>query len=190
MNVRFSITTDSTKEIDDLIARFDQARNAGPANLEDYLVASDHPGFSAQLTELARIDMEYRYDANEPCRAAMYFTKYPNAFTELEYRKALAFEEYRLRRRCGENIEPNDVAGQYDLEGVGWPNVKLGVDAESRNRSHSRVLSTRDVRTRSVSYPRTGGSFAGYQLVERLGEGAFSRVFLARQPDLANDSWL
>src|SRR5689334_22848714 len=44
-----------------------------------------------------------------------------------------------------------------------------------------------DVLTRALAaIPPVGSNFLGFQLIAELGRGAFGRVYLARQGDLAN----
>lgn len=178
MNSPFSITSDSAKELDELIAEFDRDRRNGNARIADYVLPRSHPGYAAYLTELARVDMEYRFEAGEEFSVQRYVGEFADVFSDPQRRAAIAFEEYRLRRRGGEDVSAQEVANQHQVVCVGWPVVGLGESA-------SRVISKKKLSPPDVSYPSVGERFAGYELVERLGEGAYSRVFLARQPDLA-----
>ncbi len=182
---RYTITSDASDEIELLLTRFERDREQGPVDLADYLPAQDDPAYESVVTELARIDLEYRFDAGNPTDAKRYIQQFPIVFSDSHHRAQLAFEEYRLRRRSGQDVSGATIGQKYDVDGSRWPKMKLGNDTTPSN-SISRRFTERDLALPSVHYPSVGETFAGYPLVKRIGEGAFSRVFLARQPDLAS----
>ncbi len=183
---RYTITTDATHEIEAMLARFERERAAGPVDLRDYLPDRDDPAFPAVVTELCRIDLEHRFDAGQMPPASEYVDAFREVFDQQAYRAQLAFEEFRLRRWAGEDIAAVEIAGRYDVDGSRWPKLKLGSGEQSKSESTSRRFEKEELKIPIVRYPRVGDAFCGYPLVDRLGEGAFSRVFLARQPDLAS----
>lgn len=183
MNSQFSITSDAVKEIDESLAEFDRARHTGNAKIVDYLLRRTHPGFAAHLTELVRIDMEHRSESGDDFSAQRYIREFADVFADPHRRTAIAFEEYRLLRRGGADVSADEIASRYEVECSGWPAVRLGQSTSTW--SSTRLRSKFDLTRPDVVYPNVGEQFAGYRLVDRLGEGAYSRVFLARQPDLA-----
>ncbi|TWT92434.1 protein kinase domain-containing protein [Stieleria varia] len=183
---RYTITTDASSEVEELLARFERDRSQDVVDLSDYLLPDDDPAHSAVVTELCRIDMERAFEEGKNSQASIYTESFPEVFCDETHRTQLVFEEYRLRRRAGEDIDPMEIAGRYGIDGSRWPKLKLGSGESGRAMSTTRRFRKEDLAVQSVKYPRTGDIFAGYPLGERLGEGAFSRVFLARQPDLAS----
>ncbi len=183
---RYTITSDASHEIELLLTRFERDRENGPVDLADYAPPADDPAHNSVLTELARIDLEYGFDDGSPLNAMRYIERFPLVFADPHLRTQIAFEEYRLRRRAGEDVASEAVGKKYDVDGSRWPKMKLGAGRAGANRSVSRRFTERDLLTPSVHYPSVGDTFAGYPLITRIGEGAFSRVFLARQPDLAS----
>ncbi len=182
---RYTITSDATDEVESLLMRFERDRDHGPVDLADYTPSRDDPAYDCVVTELARIDLEHRYNNGIPPDAKRYVELFPEVFKDSHLRTQLAFEEYRLRRRGGEDVSGEEIGDRYAVDGSRWPIMKLGGDATS-NRSISRRFTDSELLPPSVHYPAVGETFAGYPLVTRIGEGAFSRVFLARQPDLAS----
>lgn len=84
---------------------------------------------------------------------------------------------------------PRDF-GLTDLDSVGPPDptIKLGLYALELYREVRRTDPGAAYRLAHAlaAMPEAGGNFLGFHLVEELGRGAFGRVFLARQGDLAD----
>lgn len=179
---RYSITSDLSDEVELLLAKFERDRSGGPIEFADYLPPTSDPAYASVVTELARIDLERRFGEGDPLDATRYIRLFPEVFDDLHQRTQLAFEEYRLLRRGGEDVSAQIVGEKYQVDGSHWPQMKLGGDQAE---SVSRRFTQHELVVPSVHYPKVGKSFAGYPLLSRIGEGAFSRVFLAHQPDLA-----
>lgn len=181
----YTITSDVGDAIESLLTRFEHDRDRGQVDLGDYTPNRDHEAYGAVVTELSRIDLEHRYDAQQDLDVQDYLNRFPDVFHNRHFRTQLAFEEYRLRRRRGEDIQSTEIAAKYDVDGDRWPQMKLGDGEPSRNAFVSRRFSKGELSRPQIHYPSVGENFAGFPLLSRIGEGAFSRVFLARQGDLA-----
>lgn len=181
----YTLTADATQEVEDQLARFERDRSIGSVSLSDYTPPTNDVSYGAVLTELARIDLEHSFGEGRSSVASSYIEAFPDVFCKDHFRTQLAFEEFRLRRRYGQDISSAKVAEMYDVNGNGWPKIQLGSE-KPYTRSASPELETSPHPTPTVHYPRVGETIAGYPLVHRLGEGAHSRVFLARQPDLVS----
>lgn len=179
---RATITKHATAEINRLIDRFEQAHADGSAEIENYLPPRDDALYPAVVTELSRIDMEFRLDRDESVTAGDYLQRFPEVFAESANRMALAFEEYRLRRWTGQEISADEIARRYDVDASHWPALQLGNAGKADSQLR---MSQADLHPPNVRYPNVGDTVAGYVLEDRLGEGAYSRVFVARQTDLA-----
>ncbi len=182
---RYTITSDAGDEVELLLTRFERDRGQGPVVLADYTPSREDNSYPSVVTELSRIDLEHGFNEGIEPDARRYVDLFPQVFENLHLLTQLAFEEYRLKRRGGNDVTGCEIGAKYNVEGSRWPTMKLGSSDASVRRSVSRRFSKSDLAPRAVHYPRVGDTFAGYPLVTRIGEGAFSRVFLARQPDLA-----
>ncbi|MCA9138660.1 MAG: serine/threonine protein kinase, partial [Planctomycetales bacterium] len=193
IDARYTLTTDASPDIDAAIARFDRDRKRGPVErLVDYAPPPDDPSYSAVITELARIDLERRFEETTTGSAAIYIDEFPDVFVDQYCRAQVAYEEYRLRRRFNEDVDPDAMGKAYGIDASQWMPLPLGEDATSGNVGGGLVSDRpssqyrpRPLASDSVDYPSVGGTYAGYELVAELGRGAYSRVFLARQHELA-----
>lgn len=91
----------------------------------------------------------------------------------------LAYEEYCRAIEHGESIDTSLFAARF-------PEVEESL-LELLN-VHDFLAGTSLILgpETEVDWPTVGEEFLGYRLMEPLGEGAFSRVFLAREPELGN----
>ncbi|MCC9603396.1 protein kinase [Stieleria sp. JC731] len=182
----YSITSDATHEIELLLERFETARNEGPVSLIDYVPDKEAESYASVVTELSRIDLEHRFNEGLVPIAQQYIDQFPEVYEDLHWRTQVAFEEYRLRRRRGDDISKNAVGERYSVDGSHWPELPVGTDSGFRLQGSVQTLEQRGLnQVPKDNFPRVQDTFAGYRIVSQLGEGAFSKVFLARQPDLA-----
>jgi serine/threonine protein kinase/Flp pilus assembly protein TadD len=85
----------------------------------------------------------------------------------------VVYEEFCRRQEAGEQIDPYQFAQEY-------PDVRSSL---------LHLMQVHDfVRTESdkIVWPQPGSEFLGFRLLEQLGKGAFSRVFLAEERDVGN----
>ncbi len=136
-----------------------------------------------------RADMALRWETGEKVGAQWYLDRYPDLGEDTIV--ALVYEEFCLREEDDEHPDAGrvssagypQVAGAlgrvleiHDLVGSGTPR-----DAEPRL---ARAMPAR-ARARPCSR-RPGRRSAAFRLVEELGRGAFARVFLAQERQLAD----
>jgi serine/threonine protein kinase/tetratricopeptide (TPR) repeat protein len=204
----------------DLLDAFERRLRTDPsADLAEFLLAPDHPDHLVELTELARLDMEYARRRSAPRPPEHYFDAFPALRTDQTARAALAFEDYRLRKLGGESVTPAEYASRYGVSTTDWP-----TDSSAERDPPDPILSGRDdtppprldpIRTSVLkrdaarpdvhdlptnvfvpesshavsaefpAMPEAGTRFLDFELIEELGRGAFGRVYLARQGDLA-----
>ncbi len=182
---RYSITVDASDEVERLLALFERERSFGPVDLSDFAPTKGDPSHDAVVTELARIDLEHASEEGSMPDGTCYVEQFPAVFEDRERKGQLAFEEYRLRRRGGENISSVEICRKYQLENVEWPELPVGQRQDSSTNGFRRSKKS-NLNQLPIRFPEIGESIAGYRLVTLLGEGASSRVFVARQPDLAS----
>ncbi len=146
-------------------------------DVADYLPVAGTPNRTEIAVELVRLDLEYRWKSGEQPVVEDYLDSLPDCHFSLDERGAIAFEEYRLRHLYGAPVSREAMASRTGVEVGSWPRWTDGQDEADAGSSVPAAVS---------NLPRAGQQFHGYELVGLLGEGAFGKVFLARQSDLAN----
>jgi serine/threonine protein kinase/Flp pilus assembly protein TadD len=225
----------------------DTARGVG-GELRQYLPAVTHPNYLAVLRELVRVDLEYGWDCGRPTRVEEYLAAFPELQTDLSSLTAISFEEYRLRRRAGQQPSLAEYRDRFGVDTLGWqdwqtvegtPAANCFAGPENPGENANGLFSSDDLESAAwvylhrrraasgselhelasvlqglpdstehtdffldldkrygggaeelaralTSMPALGHSFQGFDLIRELGRGAFSRVYLARQPQLAD----
>lgn len=159
----------------DCLDRFVAAWDAGdgPPVLRDYLPAATAQRRSV-LTELAKIDLEYRWQhRNLPKRLGEYLEEFPE-LTEGGVPPDLVYEEFHIRRQCGFAVEPQEYLEQFPEQADELERL-LGLD----DGQSMAVLNVRAKQT--LDRIDAGQQLDDFDLLTRLGRGAFAVVFLARQ---------
>ena len=117
-----------------------------------------------------------RWDRGETPDAGMLLGDHP----ELDGRKSLvielAYEEYFRRVDAGDTVDVDSFCRRF-------PACRLSL--QRRIEVHE-FLQDGPVWLSDISWPRPGDEFLRFGLLEELGRGAASRVFLAEERDLSN----
>jgi serine/threonine protein kinase/Tfp pilus assembly protein PilF len=204
-------THPSWEEIDPFIEAFERSyATEGRADLAAFLPEPGHPHYLAVLRELVCADIEYAWRSGAPRRAEDYVAAFPALGADPGCLCAVAFEEYRQRQRAGDRPSPAEYRQRLGVETIDWPLPSRKVaDAVTQpngcgatavmggTAAHPPAVSVlagarrsaveaRDYLARAAAaLPTPPGEFCGFQLVKEIGRGAFGRVYLARQGDLA-----
>jgi tetratricopeptide (TPR) repeat protein len=142
----------------------------------------DGPG--ARLA-LLRADLSLRWESGEKLGAQWYLDRYADLSEDTIV--ALIYEEYCLREEDQEDPEPAEFLARFarfagplrrvleihQLVGSGSTATALFADGGTSEAP-------------AGAFPEAGETIAGFHLVEELGRGAFARVFLARERQLAD----
>src|SRR5579859_407084 len=188
------------EDLDERVAAFEREWHAvGSAKPEDYLPEPDAPHYQRVLCELLRCDLELHWSHGQPGSIDSYRGVFPVVFDDPRQLSALAFEEYRQKVRAGQGATPQDYAEKYGLDVSEWPTpddiveptirTQVSDDAADealRELSRIRPEAALNLQRSRRAMPHVGEKFLHFELVSELGCGAFGRVFLARQKDLAN----
>ncbi len=191
----------------DPIELFEEAwQETSPPNLSSHL----QPLLSGQsrveeAKEILKIDLEYRWrkappmvrrivrqpdDEGEPIgwcpQARDYFVLFPDVFQAESDRRELVVEEYRIRRRWGDDPPMQTVVDGYpDLAATAIHDLRA-VDEELASRKsfvassyQATVSSALD--KKSLDDVKVGDRLDDFQLLKLLGRGAFAKVFFAQQ---------
>lgn len=182
--------------IDQFVEAFEQSRGINPqANLLDFFPDSDHPLFADIVTELVRVEMEYSWTDRAGKTVADYQRALPEILADPFMLGQIAFEEYRLRAQAGENVSAEEYRRRYQIDTKNWPRFAATpqhdkISAESSSLPASLVdgiweeaLTLAD---NVKCFPAVGEKFVGFTLQSELGQGAFARVYLAKQKELSN----
>ncbi len=177
------------------------------ADFANHLLPAGHPLYLAVLGELVRIDLEHAWNRGRRKTVADYTARFPALLANPTLLAAVAFEEYRQRVRAGDDVRPDEYRHRFGVNTTGW--AEFGPESAGGNPAQTAAMPIAPVthhrlgaqtpRPRALSeadelshwqeatgsLPDVGTEFVGFHLVEELGRGAFGRVYLARQGDLA-----
>lgn len=198
-SARADSTTADWLAVDEYVAAFEAASSVrGNRDWSEFLPPLGDPLRLVVLCELARIDMEASFDQGKPRRLETYRDRFPELFGDRESTGRLAFEEYRLLRRTGGRPSLAEYQDRYGIDGRDWPvgEIPPPVDSRAKERAaHSQFrvdtdgahpITKRWSTSDDARLPSVGTNFRGFDLLAELGRGAFARVFLARQGELAD----
>lgn len=176
--------------IDSVIESFErQRRRQSHARLGDYLPAQDSREYQTILTELIRVDMEFSWSEGQPRPLESYLEEYPQLRSDASALEAIAYEEYRLKLQSGETPSAAEYHRRYRINTRDWPvceDTALTGDLPTLRYSDVALQVDNNNKISESSYPPVGESFLDFQLERELGQGAFGKVYLARQKVLAN----
>src|SRR5439155_19222671 len=118
-------------------------------------------------------------EASQPARPEELLPRWPGNPQADPDVASLIFEDFRQRRRRGEEASLEE----YDQR---FPEHKDSVARLFRHDDFLRsVTGTSDCSGPALALPSVGDELFGFRLCRELGTGAFARVFLAEQVDLA-----
>jgi serine/threonine protein kinase/tetratricopeptide (TPR) repeat protein len=177
-------------EIDRYVEAYERgSASSAEVDVASYLPSLEHPLYLSVLQELVRVELEIGWRLGRPKPLEHYRQRFPELFADEVRAAELEFEENRQQDEAaskphgGERIEtthrrsnasPVQVDG-FELNGVSTePPVELGPEA-----AHQLLES-------STPLPPSGARFLEFHLQKELGRGAFGRVFLAQQGELAD----
>src|SRR5262245_20777735 len=165
--------------------------SGAPGDVSDFAPAPEHPDYLTILCEPVRLDLEIGWRRAQPRNLEEYQRLFPRLYEDAQSLAAVAFEDYRLRCRAGGPASPLDYERRFGVNTAGWPHEndqvtkRQGDKAAAAEAAPAGHLVTPSP-CRPVTYPEPGQSYLDFRLVSELGRGAFGRVYLARQGDLAN----
>ncbi len=201
-------------DLDHYVEAFESAMagEGGAVRIEEYLPPHGDPLRDEVLCELVRVDLEYAFDQGRAVTVEEYQQRFPTLFADPGRAKLIAFEESRLRKQVGtpsDSRERHEVvasevekaAGVYRacrgqvLGGDGADSLSRSLAAAGVPRGASELF--RDLYRRDpdaadrlsvglASFPKIGERFLDFRIRAELGRGAFGRVYLAQQGDLAD----
>jgi serine/threonine protein kinase/tetratricopeptide (TPR) repeat protein len=200
----------SWEEIDPFIEAFERSyATKGGADLAAFLPERGHPHYLAVLRELVRADIEYAWKSGAPRRAEDYLSAFPALAADPVGVSAVAFEEYRQRQRAGDHPSAAEYRHRLGVDVIDWPLPPSGPAEDATRPNGCGATMATEVpdlsptgagfdeslrgdaevagylASATAALPDPGNHFCGFQLIKEIGRGAFGRVYLARQGDLA-----
>ncbi len=178
-------------QVDELIEAFERAwANDAAPEIMNFLPVPDHPQRRETLLELIRVDLELRWQHGCPITLDDYRIKFPQLLSNSESFSLIAFEEFRARRNSGESVMPAEYECRFGIRTDRWPMMSVKRKHPEPFASTKCVaVSPRPSGLNSSggkAFPEVGTELLSFLLESELGRGAFSRVYLAKQRDLAN----
>ncbi|MAR08711.1 MAG: serine/threonine protein kinase [Blastopirellula sp.] len=127
------------------------------------------------LGELIKIDLEYRWNRQAYKRIEDYVAEFPELRDDSGVPCDLICEEYQIRKVSGEDVKPAEYCDRFPDE---WPQVERLLGIQS-------VAATVTLHARQQACQlEVGETIDDFDLLIKLGSGAFATVFLARQRSL------
>lgn len=184
-------------EIDELeskVEAFESLRlSQGHANIIDYLPASNHARYFEIAAELVRVDMELSWNDGLRNNLDYYCQLIPGLSKDQIALEKVAYEEYRLRIINGETVTPEEYQSRFGFSTTAWKRHHLdsGKSSEIEPSSLSKTLTSAwsnalQLADDFAEFPESNSNFLGFQLDSEIGRGAFAKVYLARQGELAD----
>jgi serine/threonine protein kinase/Tfp pilus assembly protein PilF len=156
-------------------------RAADHPDPEDFL--PDDPGaYPGARLALLRADLALRWQEGHRVGAEWYQRRYPDLGAETLV--ALIYEEYCLREENEETPDPAEYLARFPELAAPLRRV-LEIHGLVGSASTT-IASLSSTGAPAVDFPEAGQTIAGFYLVEELGRGAFARVFLAQERQLAD----
>lgn len=161
-----------TEAMEQFVSDWESAEE--PPELRAYL-SQTQPVPVFLLSELIKIDLEYRWQRfNFPKRLQEYLEEFPELQTaSLPF--DLLYEEYHLRRQNGFDVDPDEYLGYLP---TGSPQLQQLFDLDHAYQTTSLFHKTRPQTWHQF---QPGQTVDDFDLLTLLGQGAFARVFQARQ---------
>ena len=135
------------------------------------------------LTELIRIDIELRYAHGEPVDLESYFDAHPGLLSQDSCVALIAFEDFRSRINFGLDVDADRWNTFPGIERQSW--FREQFNREGDTKFAAKPVGTNASReTNEIEEVLIQES--GFKPICLIGEGAFSKVYLAIQHALAN----
>ncbi|QDU03744.1 Serine/threonine-protein kinase PknB [Gimesia chilikensis] len=161
-----------TEAMEQFVSDWESAEE--PPELRAYLSQSQ-PVPVFLLNELIKIDLEYRWQRfNFPKRLQEYLEEFPELQTA-SLPVDLLYEEYHLRRQNGFDVDPDEYLSYLP---TGSPQLQQLFDLDHAYQTTSLFHKTRPQTWHQF---QPGQTVDDFDLLTLLGQGAFARVFQARQ---------
>ncbi len=144
-----------------------------PPRLADFLPREPAALRRMAIIELIKVDMEYRWSTDQTLqRIEDYLAEFPELTDEGGAPVDLLYEEFHIRRRCGSDVDVREYFERFPQRRDDLRRL-VGIDDP--------LGTTTRICALARDHLEAGDSIDDFDLLTRLGQGAFASVFLARQ---------
>ena len=169
----FSDDTVVWERLSDIVEKFSDAWESEPKpNLSDHVPGDDSHFRRLALIELIKVDLEYRL-ANQDFDKSLeeYFEEWPSLVNEGMPPLDLIYEDIQIRKQNGREVSIDSYVEKY-------PRCQTAL---ARLTGEETELKTSIFQTVKIQEYVPGETVDDFQIVSKLGQGAFASVYLARQ---------
>ena len=174
--------------LNEIVEAFETLRaQDAETQIDAFLPDRQDPEYARIALELMRVDMEHSWRDGAPKSLEDYKNRFTDVLSDHTAFRQLAYEDYRQRLLRGETIR-RDEYQKLGIDTHGWPHdVVNDLDDDSDFGTVENLSGEFARLVESLQeFPVAGQSFGPYDVVQQIGRGAFARVYLARQRELAN----
>lgn len=166
------------RHVEGFLAAWDNADEDAPPVLADHLPTDNGTIRHFTLVELIKTDLEFRLEGRGlPKRLHDYLEEFPELH-EHGVPADLVYEEFHLRQQAGLAVDPQEYLEAFPNQA---DELRCLLDLNQPYES-TQVCENRTGPTSTELQP--GQTVDDFELLTRLGEGAFAQVFLARQTSM------
>lgn len=174
---------------EEIVERFEkQWRTAGKAEIADFLSGDHSDERQVLLSELVKVDLEYRWARGEEARIESYLARFPQLGSVDDAPLELLIEELNARSRCQRLPDSAELQRRFPKR---FEQLQPSLNRLRHRAGRGGTLASRDPDETEPLFPlpsskrteessRTELQFVGqYQLLERIGRGGFATVYRA-----------
>jgi serine/threonine protein kinase len=163
-----------SERVEALVTAWETANE--PPRLADFLPANPPNLRRLALVELIKVDLEYRCQRPEHSRRIeQYLADFPELADRGEIPCDLIYEEYHLRKQSGQSVAAQEYFERFPRQATELGRL-LGLESPHLSTSIAGAARFEEI--------EVGDSIDDFDLLTRLGRGAFATVFLARQQSM------
>ncbi|MEY3457532.1 MAG: Serine/threonine-protein kinase PrkC, partial [Planctomycetota bacterium] len=181
--------------IDEAIEQFEESWRQDSDDLIQQVASAAGLGQDSELlAELVRVDIDRRYAAGGDVELSFYFQRFPVLQQNPAHVAAICFEDYRVRKQRRRACPANRWAGFAAVQSEVWFRELQALTQVNGLAEPQEFPSTASFISSQMMHgeqmfapavpPYISERIGDFELVALLGEGTFSRVYLARQSSL------
>ena len=175
---------DLAELLDEAILSFEESWSLDSRDQIEILLENQGlSGSDEAITELIRVDIELRYRRGVSVDLQEYFASFESLRSNPTWVSQIAFEDFRSRAAAGHSISISRWQGLPGVKNELWFQ-RLAIES-SFSKAQDRIAQLESTRDSDAAFELALES-VGFRLVQQIGEGAFSNVYLATQNELAD----
>ena len=178
------VHADHAELLDEAILSFEESWSLDSRDEIEHLLENHGlSGNDEAITELIRVDIELRYRRGVSVDLHEYFNSFSSLRSNPTWVSQIAFEDFRSRAAAGHSISISRWQGLPGVKNELWFQ-RLTIES-SFTKAQDRIAQLGSTQDSDSAFKLVLES-VGFRLVQQIGEGAFSNVYLATQNELAD----